>query len=82
MGCYITAHGIGSTVPALAKSARTGHPQFRNGKGTATLKWLATRYLYLPLLAAIFSQFRSALFQKVPGFAVAFVAVAGFLCPG
>jgi len=26
------AHGIGSIVPALAQNARTGHPQFRNGK--------------------------------------------------
>jgi hypothetical protein len=26
-------HGTGSIVPALAKNARTGHPQFRNGKG-------------------------------------------------
>jgi hypothetical protein len=25
-------HGTGSTVPALAKNARAGHPQFRNGK--------------------------------------------------
>ena len=25
-------HGIGCIVPALAKNARTGHPQFRNGK--------------------------------------------------
>jgi len=25
-------HGTSSIVPALAKSARTGHPQFRNGK--------------------------------------------------
>ena len=27
-----TAHGIGSVAPALAENARTGHPQFRNGK--------------------------------------------------
>jgi hypothetical protein len=27
------SHGIGSIVPALAQNARTGHPQFRNGKG-------------------------------------------------
>jgi hypothetical protein len=26
-------YGTGSIVPALAKSARTGHPLFRNGKG-------------------------------------------------
>jgi hypothetical protein len=26
-------HDTGSIVPALAKNARTGHPQFRNGKG-------------------------------------------------
>jgi hypothetical protein len=26
-------YGIGSIVPALAKNARTGHPQFQNGKG-------------------------------------------------
>jgi RHS repeat-associated protein len=26
-------HGTGSLVPALAKNARAGHPQFRNGKG-------------------------------------------------
>jgi len=26
-------HGTGSIVPALAKNARTGHPQFRNGNG-------------------------------------------------
>ncbi len=26
-------HRTGSIVPALAKNARTGHPQFRNGKG-------------------------------------------------
>ena len=26
-------HGTGSIVPALAKNARTGHPQFRNGMG-------------------------------------------------
>jgi hypothetical protein len=25
-------YGTGSIVPALAKSARTGHPEFRNGK--------------------------------------------------
>jgi hypothetical protein len=25
-------HGIGSIVPALAQNARTGHPQFRNGR--------------------------------------------------
>ncbi len=29
----MTAHRIGSIVPALAKNARTGHPQFRIGKG-------------------------------------------------
>jgi hypothetical protein len=28
----MTSHGIGSIVPALAESARAGHPQFRNGK--------------------------------------------------
>jgi hypothetical protein len=26
-------HGTGSLVPALAKNARAGHPQFRNGRG-------------------------------------------------
>jgi hypothetical protein len=26
------AHAIGSIVPALAKNARTGHPQFWSGK--------------------------------------------------
>jgi len=28
----ITSHPVDSIVPALAKSARTGHPQFRVGK--------------------------------------------------
>jgi hypothetical protein len=27
------SHDIGNTVPALARNARTGHPQSRNGKG-------------------------------------------------
>jgi hypothetical protein len=38
---YRAAHGVGSIVPALAQNARTGHPQFRNGKGK--LKGRATR---------------------------------------
>jgi hypothetical protein len=29
------SHGIGSIVPALAKNARAGHPQFLNGKQTS-----------------------------------------------
>ncbi len=36
------AYGIGSIVPALAKNARAGHPQFRNGKIKAMEGW-ATR---------------------------------------
>jgi hypothetical protein len=31
-------YGTGSIVPTLAKNARTGHPQFRNGKETARRK--------------------------------------------
>jgi len=30
-------HGTNCIVPALAKNARTGHPQFRNGKETERL---------------------------------------------
>jgi len=33
-----TPYGTGSIVPALAKNARTGHPQFRNGKERARQK--------------------------------------------
>jgi len=36
------SHGSGSIVPALAQNARTGHPEFRNGKGKTTKGW-ATR---------------------------------------
>ena len=39
----ITSHRIGSIVPALAKNARTGHPQFRNGKQKTNFKARATR---------------------------------------
>jgi hypothetical protein len=47
----ITAYGIGSIVPApstssgqaLAKNARTGHPQSRNGKQKTVQKGWATR---------------------------------------
>jgi hypothetical protein len=37
-------HGTGSIVPALAKNARTGHPEFGNGK-VNTESW-ATRQIY------------------------------------
>jgi len=39
----ITSHRIGSIVPALAKNARTGHPQFRKGKQKTNFKARATR---------------------------------------
>ena len=39
----ISVHDIGSIVPALAKNARTGHPQFRKGKKKKWGKGWATR---------------------------------------
>jgi len=40
----MTFHGIGGIVPALAKNARAGHPQFRNGKRKATQKGWSRRH--------------------------------------
>ena len=37
------SHGTSSIVPALAKSARAGHPEFRNGKGEGETKGWGTR---------------------------------------
>ncbi len=37
------AHDIGSIVPALAKNARAGHPQFLSGIGKSIQKGRATR---------------------------------------
>jgi hypothetical protein len=40
---HVKPHRTGSTVPALAKNARTGHPRFRNGKTKIDQKAWATR---------------------------------------
>jgi hypothetical protein len=36
-------YGTGSIVPALAESARTGHPEFRNGKENTGKGWATRR---------------------------------------